>query len=393
MSIQSASRAVLLAAAALAPLGAAHAQAVACNAAGASPLAVGTLAEVPAGGARSFTVSLERGQGVVVDLETVSAVAPAAAGDDHEHGSSQPAAKPRALALCDASGKLLAPTPGEVFAKGGSVTVSDTGERLRFTAPATGPYVVSVAAGDAAREVLVRRRVVGAAQAPLVSARLGQDQRGIVSSRAPMVYSFTASAGQWVELKSTSERDTVLRLAGPDREGAYSVIAENDDSDGLNPMLRRKLGMAGTYYVQVDSLSDEPGEFDLSLKAIAVPAPPPPPAALRPGVQVSGRMADDKAVAVYALPVAAGKSYRVEVTASYDAALAIGVANPLEPDDGGDRPDAGFAEIKSQDSGTTGTERLSFTARGNGTLLVRVRNFGIGESDGSFTLVARDLGN
>ena len=64
-----------------------------------------------------------------------------------------------------------------------------------------------------------------------------------------------------------------------------------------------------------------------------------------------------------------------------------------EPDDGGDKPDAGFAEIKSQDSGTTGTERLSFTARSTGTIQVRVRNFGIGESDGSFTLVVRDLGS
>lgn len=392
MSVTPARRAVLLAAAALSPFATASAQ-TGCNPAGTSPLAVGTLAEVPAGSARSFAVSLERGQGVVVDLETVTPAVPAAEGDDHDHGSGQPAAKPRALALCDASGKLLAPPPGEVFAKGGSVTVSDTGERLRFTAPAAGQYIVSVTAGDSPREVLVRRRVVGSAQSPMITARLGQDQRGIVSSKAPMVFSFTAPAGQWVELKSTSERDTVLRLAGPDREGAYSVIAENDDSDGLNPMLRRKLGMAGTYYVQVDSLSDEPGEFDLALKAIAAPAPPPPPATLRPGAQVSGRMADDKAVAVYALPVAAGRSYRVEVTASYDAALAIGVANPLEPDDGGDKPDAGFAEIKSQDSGTTGTERLSFTARGNGTILVRLRNFGIGESDGSFTLIARDLGN
>ena len=391
MSVTPAARAVLLAAAALSPFAAASAQ-TACNATGASPLTVGTLAEVPAGSARSFAVSLERGQGVVVDLEEVTAATPAPEGDGHDHGGGQPAAKPRALALCNASGKLLAPTPGEVFAKGGSVTVSDTGERLRFTAPAAGQYIVSVAAGDAAREVLVRRRVVGAAQSPMISARLGQDQRGIVSSKVPMVFSFTAPAGQWVELKSTSERDTVLRLAGPDREGAYSVIAENDDSDGLNPMLRRKLALAGTYYVQVDSLSDEPGEFDLTLRAIAAPAPPPPPATLRPGAQVSGRMADDKAVAVYALPVAAGRSYRVEVTASYDAALAIGVANPLEPDDGGDKPDAGFAEIKSQDSGTTGTERLSFTARGAGTVLVRVRNFGIGETDGSFTLVARDLG-
>lgn len=392
MSVLSTKRAVLLAAAACAPLAAASAQ-TQCNSAGASPLAVGTLAEVPAGGARSFAVSLERGQSVVVDLETVFAAAPAAEAHDHDHGGGQLAARPRALALCDAAGKLLAPTPGEVFARGGSVTVSDTGERLRFTAPAAGRYIVSVAAGDAAREVLVRRRMVGSAQSPVVSARLGQDQRGIVSSKAPMVFSFAASAGQWVEIKSTSERDTVLRLAGPDREGAYSVVAENDDSDGLNPMLRRKLAVAGTYYVQVDSLSDEPGEFDLALKAIAAPAPPPPPATLRPGVQVSGRLADDKAVALYALPVAAGRSYRVEVTASYDAALAIGAANPLEPDDGGDLPDAGFAEIRSQDSGITGTERLSFTARSSGTILVQVRNFGIGESDGSFTLVARDLGS
>ncbi|HMO68706.1 MAG TPA: hypothetical protein PKE25_08625, partial [Novosphingobium sp.] len=384
MSVSSASRAVLLAAAALAPLGMAQAQSAACNPAGARPLALGSLAEVPAGPARSFAITLERGQGVVVDLEAVSDAPPAASGDEHDHGGSRPAERPRALALCDASGKLLAPSPGEVFAKGGSVTVSDGGERLRFTATASGTYLVGVAAGEAPREVLVRRRAAGTAQAPVISARLGQDQRGIVSSKAPMVFSFAASAGQWVELKSTSERDTVLRLAGPDREGAYSVIAENDDSDGLNPMLRRKLGVAGTYYVQVDSLSDEPGEFDLTLKAIAAPAPPPPPAALRPGVQVSGRLADDKAVAVYALPVVAGKSYRVEVTASYDAALAIGVANPLEPDNGGDGPDAGFTEIKSQDAGTTGTERLTFTARGNGTVLVRVRNFGIGETDGSF---------
>lgn len=386
--------AILFAATALVPFGTVHAQGAPCSSSGARPLTLGTVAEVAAGAPRSFAVTLERGQGVVVDLEVVSPAPAAASNDDHEHGASAAApAKPRALALCDAAGKLLAPMPGEVFAKGGSLTVSDNGERLRFTAPAAGQYIISVAAGDSSREVLVRRRDVGSAQTPIVAASLGRDQRGITSSKAPMVFSFSSPAGQWVELKATSEKDTVLRLAGPDREGTYTVIGENDDSDGLNPMLRRKLALAGTYYVQVDSLSDEPGEFDLMLKAIAAPAPLPPPAALRPGAAVNGRMADDKAVALYALPVSAGRSYRLEVTATYDAALAIGVANPLEPDDGGDRPDAGFSEVKAQDSGTTGTERLSFTARTNGTLLVRVKNFGIGETDGSFTIVARDMGS
>ena len=326
---------------------------------------------------------------MIVDLVRVT---PKASGGDDEHEDSDKAAAVQGIKLCDAQGNVLAPQPGEVFAKGGSLSTTEDGERLRFFATAAGQYLVAVAPSDEPREILVRRREVGTVQAPIVSATLGKPQKGITSSAAPMVFSFAGTAGQWVELKSTSEKDTLLRLAAPDREGAYSVVAENDDSDGLNPAIRRKLPVTGTYFVQVDALSDEPGEFSLTMNRIEAPKPPPPPAALRAGTDASGKLADADAVAMYALPVAAGHSYRLELTATYDGVVAIGVPNPVEPENGGSGADAGFTEIKSQDSGTSGTEKLNFTARSNGQLLVRVKSFGIGETDGGYVLKAVDLG-
>ncbi len=386
---------LLLAAAALAPLAQAQAQvkaaAPACAASAAAPVTVGTVASVPAGASRTFSVTLTAGEGVIVDLASLKPKSGTTDSDDEE-GSSATSAPVRSIRLCNASGTLIAPQPGEVFAKGGSVTTTDEGERLRFLAPSAGQYLITVAAADEAREILVRRRAGGTAQAPVIAAALGRSQKGITSSNAPMVFSFTAPAGQWVELKSTSEKDTLLRLAAPDRDGSYSVVAENDDSDGLNPLIRRKLPNAGTYFVQVDSLSDEPGEFELTLKAIPAPPPPPPPLALRTGAPVAGKLAGEDDVKLYALPLLAGHSYRLDLTTAYDGVVAIGVPNPLEPDDGNIGPDAGFSEVKSQDANTSGTEKLNFTARGNGQILVRVKSFGIGETDGGFTLTATDLG-
>ena len=82
---------------------------------------------------------------------------------------------------------------------------------------------------EAAPDLVAIRRDLAAAQSPIVSAGLDTIQKGHVSSSAPMVFTFSGTAGQWVELKSTSEKDTLLRLAGPDRQGNYSKIAENDD--------------------------------------------------------------------------------------------------------------------------------------------------------------------
>ena len=380
--------ALFLAAAALAPF--AQAQAANCPSASAKPLTVGSVARVDAGPARTFALNLGVREGVIVDLSSLTPKAPSD-GDD-EDGDGAPVPVVQSIRLCDAQGNVLAPQPGEVFAKGGSLTNTEDGQRLRFYATAAGQYLVSVTASEEPREILVRKREGGTIQQPIVSAALGKAQKGITSSKQPMVFSFSGPAGQWVELKSTSEKDTLLRLAAPDREGTYSVIAENDDSEGLNPVIRRKLPIAGTYFVQVDALSDEPGEFELTLTPTAAPKPPPPPAGLRVGADIAGKLADGDAVAVYALPVVAGHSYRLELTASYDGVVAIGVPNPVEPEDGGNDADAGFTEIKSQDAGTTGTEKLNFTARAGGQVLVRVKSFGIGETDGSYRLKATDLG-
>jgi hypothetical protein len=375
-------RAGLLLGAALVPLGTAGA--ASCPSGEAKPLSIGTVTGVEPGEAQAYSLALEAGEGVIVDLTNLtSAEAEARDGED--------SSPPRSLAMCGADGALLTPQAGEVFEKGGSLSAMEEGERLRFVAPASGDYLVGVASADAPREILVRRRDIGA-QSPVVAVELGNSANGKVSSAAPRAYSFTGKAGEWVELRVTSEKDTLLRLAGPDAEGTYAVVGENDDSEGLNPMLRRRLRTAGTYFVQVDSLDAEAANFELTLETIDAPASPPAPAVLRLGAELRGRLEDGDAVDLYAMPVVAGHEYRLELTAPYDSALSIGLPNPVEADDGGRGQDSGFSEVKSQDENLTGTERLNFTARNAGTLLVRVKSFGLDDTEGNYTLKAVDLG-
>ncbi len=365
------------------------APALAACPAGGTALSLGTAASVPAGAARAYTIELATGQGVIIDLAALDAQQASSNGDDEDSDSDAP--KVHALSLCDASGKVLAPTPGDVFEKGGSIQTTSDGERLRFVAPAAGRYTVGVAAGDAAREVLARGRNLGASGGGVTAVSLDSTAKGKVSSSDPRMYSFSGTAGQWVELRSTSEKDTKLNLAGPARDGSYSVIASNDDSDELNPMIRRRLPVTGTYYLQVDSLSDDVGDFTLSLKRIPTPPPPPPPAPLAVGSSVAGKLADGDDVKFYTVSVVAGHSYRLELTAPYDGVVAIGLPNPVEADDA-DAKSAGFSEVKSIDENTSGTEKLNFTARTSGQLLVQVRSFGTDDSDGGYTLKATDLG-
>lgn len=387
----------LLAAAAAAPLVQAHAAApvappAGCAGTDAGALVLGTVARVDPGAARSYSVSLAAGQGIIVDLSSLTPAGPIA-DDEAEHNDGDAAKTPlRDLALCDAGGTKLVPLAGEVFAKSSSVSGIPEGQRLRFVAPTAGTYKIGVIPSAEAREILVRERVLGDAGGGVAQTGLGKAEEGKVSSSSPQVFSFAGAAGQWVELKSVSDNDTVLHLAGPDRKGDYSEIASNDDSDGLNPVIRRKLPVSGTYYLQVDSLGDEVKDFTLTLMAIKAPPPPPPPARLSAGVRVQDKLSGENDARLYVLPVVAGHSYRLELTAPYDGVVAIGLPNPVEADDSDGGPGAGFSEVKSQDTGTTGTERLTFTARSTGQLLVRVKSFGIGETDGAYSLVAADLG-
>lgn len=374
-------------AAVFAPHGAALAAAD-CAAPVAGAVVAGQALRVEPGPARAFTADLAAGQGLIIDLASLSA--PGKESDSAEDADGEQA-RPRELRLCDATGVLLAPLAGDVFEKGSSLSRTPDGTRLRFVAPATGRYTLWLAPSPVARELLVRNRDLGAASV-VQAAKVGSEVRGRTSSASPSLVSFAATAGQWVELKAVSESDTVLHLAGPDRSGTYTVLASNDDSEGLNPRIRRRIPVTGTYYVQVDSLSDDADDYTLGIKAVAAPPPPAPPAALRPGVQAGGRLAGTEDVRLFALPVSAGHAYRIELTADHDAVLAIGVPSPIEGEGDKDGPAGGIAEIRTQDSGLSGTERLNFTARADGQVVVLVRTLGIGETDGGFRLVATDLG-
>ena len=365
-----------------------------CDGAAAGTLTLGTAAAVQPGPARTYDVALAAGQGVYVDIATLRQAAVSEEGDDdHEHEGDAKPALARNVVACNASGAVVAPQPGEVFEKGSSISDIPEGQRLRFVAPVAGRYRIAVKAGDEPRELLVRERQLGAiGNVGVTATALGRVETGPVSSKALRIFSFPGAAGQWVELKSTSENDTVLRLAAPARDGSYAQIAENDDTDGLNPVLRRRLPATGTYYLQVDSLGDETKDFTLTLKAIPAPPLPPPPTALRLGAPVSAKLSGENDARFYLLPVTAGHSYRLELTAPYDGVVAIGLPNPVEGEDGDGGPAAGFASIKQQDTGTSGTERLTFTARRSGQLLVQVKSFGIGETDGGYSLLASDLG-
>ncbi len=413
--------AALFAAGALAPLAAA--QAGTCSTANVGSLTVGTAVAVAPGGARSFAVELTKGDGLIVDLDgyndpneasaadaaagaaaaaAADAVAPPpmistvphrASGDfgPASHFAEDDAEK---LRICDAAGAVLAPRAWDVFGgANGPLAVTDGGNRLRFVAPANGRYIIGVPAGDEARELLARSRRISASNVDPITVNLGSEQKGTVGKTTNPVYSFTASAGQWVELKAVSESDTVLRLAGPDRDGAYSEVAMNDDTDGLNPVIRRRLATAGTYYLRVETLGDSDDTFELSVKESQPPAPPPPPRPLALGRSVSDRLANEDDNRIYSLAVQAGRSYSLTLDApSYDGYLAIGLANPVEPEEGSESTSAGFTEIRAQDSGLEGEEKMVFTARSTGPLLVLIRSFGIGETDGSYTLIAEDQG-
>src|SRR6202007_1841198 len=98
-SIRRTRLAPLLAAAALAPFTQAHA--AGCAAAGAAPLAIGTVAAVAPGAPRSFSLSLGAHDGVIVDLAAVTPK-PAASGD-----GDTAKAVPHAIRLCDAQGNVL----------------------------------------------------------------------------------------------------------------------------------------------------------------------------------------------------------------------------------------------------------------------------------------------
>lgn len=354
-----------------------QANAAACSAIGATPVSVGHLQDVPPGGTRAFTVDLAAGEGVTIELSPHGKPSSSADADDKSALAG--------LILCDAKGAVAAPLPSEVFATGGSLSREDDGTlALRFAAPASGRYTIIAAGADARRELLLRHRDLPATDRRVTAIEVGGSDKAQLSKTNPRTWSFAGKTGQWIRITATSDADTVLHLAGPRPDGGYDVIADNDDTDGLNPRILRKLPVTGTYYVQVESLADDPDTATLLLEPASAPPPPPPPIPLRAGPPVTGKLASGDDKVLYALSVVAGRTYQLELSAAYDAVLEVGLPDPLEPDDGSDSN--GFAATRTKDDSTSGAEKLTFVARTSGQIWVQVRAFGTSDSDGAYTL-------
>jgi hypothetical protein len=359
------------------------AHAAPCSATGATPVTVGHLQDLPPGNTRAFTVDLTPGEGVVIELS------PHDRSSDSDASDSKTA--PEGLMLCDARGTVVAPLPSEVFASGGSLSRADDGTlSLRFVAPTAGRYTIVANGADTRRELLLRHRDVPATDRRVTAIEVGGSDKAQLAKATPRIWSFTGKAGQWVRITATSDSDTVLHLAAPAPDGSYGVIADNDDTDGLNPRILRKLPATGTYFVQVESLADEPDTATLLVEPASAPPPPPPPTPLRAGPAVRAKLASGDDKTLYALSVVGGRTYQLELSAPYDVVLEVGLPDPLEPEDGTESN--GFAATRTKDDGTSGSEKLTFTARTTAQVLVQVRAFGIDDSDGSYTLILTESG-
>lgn len=152
------------------------------------------------------------------------------------------------------------------------------GSYLVFTAPRAGEYVIramplSEGEGD-------YRLKLEAGPPPLVAApiQIGAAVDGVLNEQDSVndngaradAYSFTASEGQRIEAKvSSDDFDTYLELFDADGQS----IAQDDDGagEGTNSRLAKTLS-AGRYTLQVRALGDGTGDYSLSL-AEGAPAP------------------------------------------------------------------------------------------------------------------------
>jgi len=291
--------------------------------------------------------------------------------------ASDPAAAP--LEICDLAGAALA---AEMAANGRN------GLAVRFTAPAAGRYVIAVPAAPSPRTLTLRtmRAPYGDA-APLV---MGQTVFARLAPQMPRAWSFEGKAGQWVRIAAASQTDTVIHLVGPASDGKPTLLGEDDDSEGLNPLIQRKLHVDGTYVVEVQSLGEESDDITLEVRELPAPPPPAPPVALRAGTPTRGTLVSIADRALYDIAVRAGRTYKVEASADFDLALDVGLADPLEPATGALA--SGISVQRTVDVTRSGGEVAAFTAAADGHMLLRVRGLGINEGGEDYSLTLSETG-
>jgi hypothetical protein len=287
-----------------------------------------------------------------------------------------------------------AEAPIEVCDIGGAALATETASRtgndliMRFTAPAAGRYTLVAAAHPWPRTLTLRttRAPYGDA-APLI---MGQTVFARLAPQMPRAWAFEGKAGQWVRIAAASQTDTAIHLVGPAADGKSAVLGEDDDSEGLNPLIQRKLHVDGTYVVEVQSLGEESDDITLDVRELPAPPPPAPPVSLRPGGEARRTLASIADRALYDVAVRTGRTYKVEASAAFDLALDVGLADPIEPASGALA--SGISVQRTVDVTRSGGEVAAFTAAADGHVLLRVRGLGINEGGEEFSLILTESG-
>lgn len=280
------------------------------------------------------------------------------------------------VAICDPAGFPFG-RPLEPAATAGSAA----------DAHAVGEAVIAVLAPAAARlTVRAPGTPASAREAPAIP--FGTPVSAHLIKDYPRTWSFTGSAGQAVRIAARSDGDTRLKLVGPTAAGGTGQLADDDDSEGLNPEIRRRLLRTGTYFVTVETLSDDPEDVMIELREDAAPALAAAvvqaAGTVRPGAPVNASLGEGAGRQLWRLPVRAGRSYRVTLSARFDAGLDLGLADPLEPADGS--PPLGIALRRSSDTDGSGEEMLAFTAAADGEVLLQVRALDTAGTGGAYAL-------
>jgi len=294
-------------------------------------------------------------------------------------GSAAPAAE-APVEVCDMAGASLAVDAAP--------NADGTGITVRFTAPAAGRYTLVADAAPGPRTLTLRttRAPFGDA-APL---NMGHTVFARLAPQMPRAWSFEGKAGQWVRIAASSQTDTAIHLVGPAADGKSALLGEDDDSEGLNPLIQRKLHVDGTYIVEVQSLGEEPDDITLDVRELPAPPPPAPPVSLRAGIPLQSTLTSIADRRLYDIAVRTGRSYKVEASAAFDLALDVGLADPIEPASGALA--SGISVQRTIDITHSGGEVAAFTAAADGHVLLRVRGLGINEGGEDYSLTLTETG-
>jgi hypothetical protein len=267
--------------------------------------------------------------------------------------------------------------------------------RLVFTAPEAGDYVVRARALSGGADGAYRlTRTSPPPPPPRLPVEIGGTRSGELTADTPVnafgmradVYTFTATAGQRVQISlSSDDFDTYLGLIAAD--GA--ILDEDDDGAGVgtNSRLTHTFEADGEYVIEARAFADSgEGAYELALEAVA---PPPPPMTLVAGRDHSGELTDDSPRDIderhfqdFRVELQAGRRFQAILrSGDFDSYLRIGSAEgeftPLAEDDDG--------------LGEGFNSRLNFVPETDGAYILRVSPLGAG-STGLYALETLDRG-